>query len=149
MVSSTPTPEATQLARQCAEHMFQNDTASQSLGMEITDINEGFAVVTMTVRDHMLNGHKTCHGGILFSLADSAFAFACNSHNEVAVAAGCHIDFVRPSKVNDRLTATAKMQHQGKRAGIYHITITNQDDKIVALFKGNSARLNQSVLSKN
>ncbi|UAA40799.1 hydroxyphenylacetyl-CoA thioesterase PaaI [Paraneptunicella aestuarii] len=129
--------------------MFENDTASKALGMEIIDVDEGYAVMTMTIREDMLNGHQTCHGGMLFSLADSAFAFACNSQNHAAVAANCTIDFIRPARVNDVLTATAKAQHQGKRSGIYQITITNQENKLVALFKGNSARINQPVLVEN
>lgn len=145
-ISQAPLPEATALAKQCADYMFQNDTTSQALGMEIIEVDEGYAVVTMSIRDHMLNGHKTCHGGMVFSLADSAFAFACNSQNEAAVAANCTIDFIRPALANDKLTATAQVQHQGKRTGIYQITIKNQDDKLVALFKGNSARINQPVL---
>ncbi|WP_232358094.1 hydroxyphenylacetyl-CoA thioesterase PaaI [Paraneptunicella aestuarii] len=148
-MNQRPTPEATELAKQCADFMFENDTASKALGMEIIDVDEGYAVMTMTIREDMLNGHQTCHGGMLFSLADSAFAFACNSQNHAAVAANCTIDFIRPARVNDVLTATAKAQHQGKRSGIYQITITNQENKLVALFKGNSARINQPVLVEN
>lgn len=147
-MSSTSALNNKAMAQKCADFMFQNDTASQSLGMEIIDVDEGYAELKMTIRDHMLNGHKTCHGGMIFSLADSAFAFACNSQNESAVAAGCSIDFVRSAKANDKLTAVAKVQYQGKRSGIYHITVTNQENNLVALFKGNSARINRPVLSE-
>ena len=135
-----------QLAEDCAQHMFEHDAASKALGIAINRVSRGSATATMTIRDDMLNGHKTCHGGIIFSLADSAFAFACNSQNHAAVAAGCNIDFLRPAIKDDRLTAVASQVHQGKRSGIYNVTVTNQDGKLVALFKGNSARINRKVL---
>jgi acyl-CoA thioesterase len=126
--------------------MFAQDAASKALGIIIEAIKPGSATATMTVTDAMLNGYKTCHGGMIFSLADSAFAFACNSQNQAAVAAGCTIDFLRPGMLGDTLTAAATQQHQGKRSGIYYVEITNQNAQLVALFKGNSARINASVL---
>ena len=138
--------QAQKLASDCAEHMYSGDTASQWLGISILDVDEGQASAKMVITENMLNGHKTCHGGILFSLADSAFAFACNSQNHAAVAAGCHIDFLLPAFEGDELIATATQIHQGKRSGIYHITIVNQKQQTIALFKGNSARIKRSVL---
>jgi len=135
-----------QLAEDCAHHMFAQDAASKALGIIIGAIKPGSATATMTVTDAMLNGYKTCHGGMIFSLADSAFAFACNSQNQAAVAAGCTIDFLRPGMLGDKLTAAATQQHQGKRSGIYYVEITNQNAQLVALFKGNSARINANVL---
>jgi len=135
-----------QLAEDCAHHMFAQDAASKALGINIETIKPGCAIATMTVTDAMLNGYNTCHGGMIFSLADSAFAFACNSHNEAAVAAGCTIDFLRPGMLGDLLSAVATQQHQGKRSGIYYVEVTNQNAQLVALFKGNSARINATVL---
>ena len=135
-----------QLAEDCAHHMFAQDAASKALGIIIEAVKPGSATATMTVTDAMLNGYKTCHGGMIFSLADSAFAFACNSQNQAAVAAGCTIDFLRPGMLGDTLTAAATQQHQGKRSGIYYVEVTNQNAQLVALFKGNSARINATVL---
>lgn len=134
------------LAQKCAEHMYENDAASQALGIKLVNVSEGKAIVNMTIKDFMLNGHKTCHGGQIFSLADSAFAFACNSQNQAAVAAGCTIDFLLPAFEHDVLTAYANQYHQGNRTGIYHVTIKNQDEQVIAFFKGNSARIKRSVL---
>lgn len=138
--------EADILAQRCAEHMYENDAASQALGIRITEVHCGRAVAVMAVKDFMLNGHKTCHGGQIFTLADSAFAFACNSQNKAAVALSCTIDFVSPAFEDDILTATAEELHQGGRSGVYQIKITNQNQQLIALFKGNSARIKQSVL---
>lgn len=135
-----------QLAQACAEHMMKNDSASQSLNIKLIHVAQGMAQASMLVTDTMLNGHKSCHGGIIFSLADSVFAFACNSENFAAVAANCHIDFVNPAFKGDQLIATAKKQYQGKRTGIYQIEVKNQHDQMIALFKGNSARIRRSVL---
>nr|WP_136251277.1 hydroxyphenylacetyl-CoA thioesterase PaaI [Ningiella ruwaisensis] len=135
-----------ELAQKCADHMFYNDAATQSMGMSIVKVAEGQSIVSMCITSVMLNGHQTCHGGQLFSLADSAFAFACNSYNEAAVAANCTIDFIRPAFEGDVLKATATVCYQGKRTGIYHVQITNQNNELIALFKGNSARINRKLL---
>lgn len=95
-----------------ARTMYEQDACAQAMGMDIIDMDEGYAVVTMTITPQMLNGHKTCHGGQLFSLADTAFAYACNSQGLAAVASGCTIDFLRPGFVGDKLTATARVKHQ-------------------------------------
>lgn len=136
-----------ELAHACAQHMYANDALSNLFGMQIKQMDEGTAVVTMQVTKSMVNGLNTCHGGVIFSLADTSFAFACNSQNEVAVAAGCNIDYLRPAMIDDVLSATSKMQYQGRRSGIYQTLITNQDNKLIAVFKGNSARLGGAVLN--
>jgi acyl-CoA thioesterase len=100
----------------------------------------------MEVKYFMLNGHKTCHSGQIFTLADSAFAFACNSQNQAAVALSCIIDFVNPAFQDDTLTATAEELHQGGRSGVYQIKIAIQNQQLIALFKGNSARIKRSTL---
>ncbi len=138
---------STQLANACAQEMERNDPYSKRLGLKLIDADEGLAIVNLTVNEDMLNGHGTCHGGVIFSLADTAFAYACNSQNQLAVAASCTIDFVRPSRLNDVLTATAKLQYQGKRTGVYQTMIVNQDNKLIAIFKGNAARLGQTVIN--
>lgn len=137
---------ADELALKCAQHMYANDPVSQNMGMEIQHMAKGQAKVSMPITAAMLNGHKTCHGGLLFSLADSAFAFACNSENEAAVGAACNIDYIRPAFEGDVLVATASVCHQGKRTGVYQVHVTNQDDALVAIFKGNSARINRKLL---
>jgi len=137
---------ADQLAQRCAQHMYEDDTASQALGIKLIQVNCGGAIAVMNVKDSMLNGHKTCHGGLIFSLADSAFAFACNSQNQAAVALSCTIDFIHPAFKDDILTATAEALHQGGRSGVYQVKITNQNQQLIAIFKGNSARIKRSVL---
>lgn len=132
-------------AWQNARVMYERDTCAQALGIDIIDMDEGFAVLTMTVTPQMLNGHQTCHGGQLFSLADTAFAYACNSQGLAAVASACNIDFLRPGFAGDRLTATARVKHQGKLTGVYDIEIVNQQQKSVALFRGKSHRIGGSV----
>jgi acyl-CoA thioesterase len=144
--SNSNISEADKLAQRCAQYMYENDAASQALGIKLTQVHCGSAIAVMEVKDFMLNGHKTCHGGQIFTLADSAFAFACNSQNQAAVALSCTIDFVNPAFENDTLTATAEELHQGGRSGVYQIKITNQNQQLIALFKGNSARIKRSVL---
>jgi acyl-CoA thioesterase len=125
------------LARACAEAMWKEDDASQGLGMEIVRIAPGEAVLTMTVTPHMVNGHDIAHGGFIFLLADSAFAFACNSHNERTVAAQCNISFIKPGKLGDRLVATAREISKTGRSGIYDVRIT-VDDTAIAELRGHS-----------
>ncbi|KMK09164.1 hydroxyphenylacetyl-CoA thioesterase PaaI [Pluralibacter gergoviae] len=128
-----------------ARAMYQNDACAQALGIDIVEMDDGVAVLTMTVTPQMLNGHRTCHGGQLFSLADTAFAYACNSQGLAAVASGCSIDFLRPGFAGDQLTATARVKHQGKLTGVYDIEIVNQQQKTVALFRGKSHRIGGAV----
>jgi len=125
------------LARACADAMWQDDDASKGLGMEIRRIKPGEATLTMTVQPHMVNGQGIAHGGFIFLLADSAFAFACNSHNERAVAAQCNISFIRPGKLGDLLIATAREISRTGRSGIYDVRVT-VDDTPIAELRGHS-----------
>jgi acyl-CoA thioesterase len=122
-----------QLARACADVMWKEDRASQGLGMEILDIKPGHASLAMTIGPNMVNGHGIAHGGFIFTLADSAFAFACNSHNERTVAAHGNISFIRPGKLGDRLVATAREISRAGRSGIYDISVTANGTPIAEL----------------
>lgn len=124
-----------------AREMYARDNCAQQMGIEIQEMGDGFARLTMTITEAMLNGHQTCHGGQLFTLADTAFAYACNSQGLAAVASGCSIDFVRPSAAGDTLTAIAQVRTQGRQTGVYDIEIINQHEKTVALFRGRSHRI--------
>jgi acyl-CoA thioesterase len=127
------------LAERCAQAMFENDRASQAAGMEIEKIAPGYARVTMRVGASMVNGHATAHGGAVFTLADSAFAFACNSRNARTVAQHCSITFVSPVLEGEALVAEARETQLGGRFGIYDVTVSAQDGRVVVLFRGHSA----------
>src|ERR1700720_281569 len=127
-------------AERAAAGLFGRDRASQAFGMRITGVRPRGGRVAMTVRADMLNGHGLCHGGIVFALADSAFAFACNSHNESTVAAAATIDFLAAAREGDDLTAEASELWRTKRNGIYEITVSNQRGERIALFRGRSYR---------
>ena len=134
-VNATLSPD--DLARACAEAMWKEDAASSALGMRIKEIGAGRATLTMTVRSDMVNGQLIAHGGFIFALADSALAFACNSHNQRAVAAQGSITFIRPSKLGDVLVATAREISRSRRSGIYDVRVTVGDD-VIAEFRGHS-----------
>ncbi len=138
--------EKDKLANDVVAHMMQNDFFSKWLGIEVLEIKEGYSKLKMTVRKEMINGFGIVHGGIAFSLADSAFAFACNNRNVLSVALDTAINFIKPVHVDDVLTAEAKELHNGKSTGLYHITITNQNDHVVALFKGTCFRTNKTLI---
>jgi len=125
------------IANACAEAMWKEDDASQGLGMRIVEIKPGQATLSMTVRPDMVNGQRIAHGGFIFTLADSAFAFACNSHNERVVAAQGHITFIRPGKLGDVLVATAREISRNGRSGIYDVRVT-AGDEVIAEFRGHS-----------
>lgn len=131
---------------QVVSHMMQHDLFSQWLGIEVLTVTEGYSKIKMTVREEMINGFGIVHGGIAFSLADSAFAFACNNRNVLSVALDTAINFLKPVHVGDVLTAEAKELHNGKSTGLYHITITNQHEHIVAVFKGTCFRTNKKLV---
>jgi len=133
-----------ELAKQVVDKMMKDDLFSQWLGISVIDITEGYSKIQMTVRTEMINGFGIVHGGICFSLADSCFAFACNNRNVLSVALDTSINFTKPVHVGDVLIAEAKELHNGRSTGLYHITITNQHDHIVALFKGTCFRTNKS-----
>ena len=132
------TPEET--ARRSAEAMWAGDRASQALGMSLDAVGPGTATLSMTVRDDMVNGHSIGHGGLTFTLADSAFAFACNSYNRVTVAASAEIRFRRPTRLGDRLVATATERERHDRDGVYDVLVT-VGDEVVAVFTGHSKEI--------
>lgn len=137
-----------EIAKQCYETMWASDSASQDLGMTVSVSEAGSAVASFTIRKNMVNGHDICHGGYLFTLADSAFAFACNTYNRVTVAASASIEFVRPARLGDELVATATEVSRGGRTGIYDATVTNQDGEVVAIFRGRSYATSEPIFSK-
>ncbi|UZD54849.1 hydroxyphenylacetyl-CoA thioesterase PaaI [Caldimonas aquatica] len=134
----TPTPDAQRLAELVREGMYANDRASKALGMQVREVAPGRAVLTMTVREDMLNGHDICHGGLIATLADSAFAFACNSYNELTVASGFAIDLLAPARLGDVLTATCTEVARGGRTGLYDTEVVNQQGERIAVFRGRS-----------
>lgn len=135
-----------QLAQQCAHAMYARDRACQGLGIKIDQVGPGSSRLTMKVRVDMLNGHDICHGGFIFALADSAFAYACNSYNQVTVAAGCSIDFLAPAREGDLLIAEAVERSLCGRTGVYDISVSRQSDEAVALFRGKSHKIKGQVI---
>ena len=133
-------------SQEVVAHMMENDLFSQWLGIEVLEIRDGYCKIKMTVRKEMINGFGIVHGGIAFSLSDSAFAFACNNRNVLSVALDTSINFTKPVHVGDVLTAEAGELHNGRSTGLYHITIKNQNDHVVALFKGTCFRTNKSLI---
>jgi acyl-CoA thioesterase len=142
--SSTPV-DAQRLAERAADALFGRDNTAKMLGILIVGVKPGYARVTMAVRSDMVNGHRTCHGGLIFTLADSAFAVSCNSHNESTVAAAASIDFLAPAFEGDELSAEGTELWQSGRTGIYEITVTNQRGERIALFRGRSHRIGGAV----
>ncbi|NKB38517.1 MAG: hydroxyphenylacetyl-CoA thioesterase PaaI [Gammaproteobacteria bacterium] len=138
--------EADELASACADAMYERDVAAQAAGIILDSVRCGHASLKMTVRADMLNGHDVCHGGYLFLLADTAFAYACNSYNRVALAQNCDIDFVRPGKEADDLIATAEERRKGGRTGLYDVTVRKSDGEVLAHFRGRSVQLNEAVI---
>jgi len=143
-VTAAMDPDA--LARACAAEMLRRDRASQSAGITIEEARPGYARVTLTIREDMVNGHAIAHGGIIFTLADSAFAFACNSRNESNVALQCSISFVAAGKLGDRLVAEAQERSGKGRTSVYDVTVSRGEDELVALFRGVSYRIKGPVL---
>ena len=134
------------LARKVVDHMMEHDLFSQWLGIQVLSAKEGYSKIQMTVRKEMINGFGIVHGGIAFSLADSAFAFACNNRNILSVALDTSINFIKPVHVGDVLTAEAKELHNGRSTGLYQITILNQKDHEVAIFKGLCYRTEKKLI---
>lgn len=135
-----------QYAERIVDHMMKHDLFSQWLGIEVLQVKEGFSKIRMTVRPEMINGFGIVHGGIAFSFADSAFAFACNNRNVLSVALDTSINFLKPVKVGDVLTAETEELHNGRSTGLYHIRILNQHDEPVAQFKGTCYRTNKLLI---
>jgi acyl-CoA thioesterase len=143
---ASATASTDDLARAVAEAMYEADACSRALGFELLEVRAGYARMRMTVRADFLNGHSICHGGLIFTLADSTFAFACNSHNINTVASGCSIEFLRPVHGGDVLTAEAVEQSLSGRHGVYDIRVTNRTGKTVAMFRGKSAQIKGNVI---
>jgi acyl-CoA thioesterase len=146
MTHAPDAPDPQALAEACAAAMWARDEASANLGMAIERVGPGTAVVTMTVRPDMVNGHGMCHGGFIFTLADSAFAFACNSYNVTTVAASCDIAFLKPARVGETLRATAREVHRETRNGIYDIAVTDESGATIAHFRGKSRTIGGPVI---
>lgn len=141
-----PSADPQALAEAVASAMFARDPASQGLGMTINAVGPGRASMSMTIRADMLNGHQSCHGGFIFALADSAFAFACNSYNLNTVGAACTIDYLAPGRLHDVLTAEAQEQALNGKSGVYDVRVSNQDGRTIALFRGKSLRVGGEVI---
>lgn len=129
-------PDADQVARNSADIMWGEDAASRGLGMTLEDVSSGVARLSMTITAAMVNGHGLCHGGFIFTLADSAFAFACNSHNQRAVAQSCQIAYIAPARLGARLTAEARERQRGERSGIYDVSVRDETGGTIAEFRG-------------
>jgi acyl-CoA thioesterase len=139
--------DAGEIARRSADAMWSGDKASQGLGMEILDVGPGTSRLAMTVTERMANGHGSCHGGFIFTLADSAFAFACNSHGAPSVAQHCAVTYVKPGRVGMRLIAEARERQLGERSGIYDVTVRDEaDGSVIAEFRGHSRTLPGSLV---
>ena len=132
------TRDATEMAQACADAMWADDKASRTMGMQIEKVGPGFAVLSMSIRVDMVNGHGLCHGGYIFSLADSALAFACNSHNQRHVAQQCQIAYLAPGRLGMRLLAEARERYRGERSGIYDVTVRTEAGETIAEFRGHS-----------
>lgn len=133
------------VAEASARAMYEQDRASQALGMSVLEVRPGYARLAMKVREDMVNGHQLCHGGLIFTLADSAFAFACNTYDLVTVASAATVDFLLSAHLGDELTAIAEERSRSKRTGIYDVAVSNQRGECVALFRGRSHQLGGSV----
>lgn len=140
--------DAAEIARLSADAMWADDKASQGLGMDVLDVASGYARLAMTVTERMLNGHGSCHGGFIFTLADSAFAFACNSHGSPAVAQHCTVTYVSPGRLGMRLVAEAQERQRGERSGIYDVTVRDETGTVIAEFRGHSRTLPGSLIEE-
>lgn len=135
-------------AKRCAKKMWSGDKASKALGMKIEIRTAGAATARMRVREDMVNGFDVCHGGMVFALADTAFAFACNAYDRVTFAASASIEFLRPAMLGDELSATAEEEYRGSRSGYYVVKVENDIGELVALFRGRSVSRDQSILGQ-
>lgn len=138
--------EAQELARKCAAAMYERDEAAREMGIAIEHVAPGEAVLSMAVRTDMINGHAICHGGYIFALADTAFAYACNSRDAVTVAQSCSIEYLSPVREGERLTAQARELHRSARSGIYDVMVEREDGTAVAHFRGRARQIEGRVL---
>ena len=139
--------QAQSLAEATRDAMYARDRAAQALGIQIQSIGPGVAVLSMKIRSDMVNGHHICHGGMIFTLADTAFAYACNSYNQNTVASACNIDFLAPGREGAVLTAEAQEQSLSGRTGVYDVTVRDDSGKAIALFRGKSYRISGEVIA--
>jgi acyl-CoA thioesterase len=137
--------DAGEIARACAEAMWAEDSASKGLGMQLISVEPGRSVLAMTITDRMVNGHNIAHVGFIFTLADSAFAFACNTYNQRTVAQHCAVTFLAAGKLGDRLIAKGVERHRAGRSGIYDITVTREDGTVIAEFRGHSRTIEGTI----
>ena len=135
-----------ELAKACSDAMYAKDAASRGLGIEVIESTPGCSKLTMTVRAEFSNGHDICHGGYIFMFADSAFAYACNNRNRNTVASAASIEFIGAAHTGDRLTAIAHERSRGSKIGVYDVEVYNQDDRLLALFRGDSYQIRGSVI---
>jgi acyl-CoA thioesterase len=140
--------ETNELAMACADSMYARDHAAKSMGITIGEVKQGYACVHMKVRKDMLNGHDICHGGYVFALADTAFAYACNSYNKITVAQNCDIDFLRSAKEGEELSAVAEERVRGGKTGLYDVTVSRTNGEVLAYFRGRSYQLNGVLLQQ-
>ncbi len=139
--------ETQALAEATRDAMYSRDRAAQAMGIKVVAIRPGYALLTMVVRSDMVNGHHICHGGMIFTLADTAFAYSCNSYNKTTVASACHIDFLAPGKEAATLSAESVEQSLSGRTGVYDVTVKDETGKTVALFRGKSYRISGEVIA--
>jgi acyl-CoA thioesterase len=149
MDAQTPPPDPQALAEACAAAMWSTDRASKALGMEIRTIAPGEAEISMTVRPDMTNGYDICHGGYIFTLADSTFAYACNTYGQRTVAQQCAVTFMRPVQAGETLTAHARERSRAGRGGIYDVSVRNAAGTVIAEFRGHSRTIAGDILAKN
>ena len=145
-MDTTDTPSAQQVAEAVRDAMWHGDHASKALGMTVLAIGPGTAQISMTVRQDMLNGHQICHGGLMTTLADSTFAFACNAYNELTVASGFDVNIIASAKLGDTLTATASEVAKTRRTGVYDIDVRDQNGRRIAAFRGRSMTLTGKLI---
>lgn len=139
--------QAQSLAEAARDAMYSRDRTAKALGIKVDTVAPGRAIATMVVRSDMVNGHHICHGGMIFTLADTAFAYACNSYDKATVASACHIDFLAPGKEGSTLSAEAVEQSLSGRTGVYDVTVRDESGKALALFRGKSYRINGEVIA--
>ncbi len=138
--------DAGEIARACADAMWAEDSASKGLGMQLISVEPGRAILAMTITDKMVNGHNIAHGGFIFTLADSTFAFACNTYDQRTVAQQCAITFIAPGRLGDRLVAKGVERNRSGRSGIYDITVAREDGTVIAEFRGHSRTIEGTLL---
>ncbi len=135
-----------EIAKKSAKKMFSQDSFCRRLGIELVKVSPGMAEMKMQVKENMVNGHNICHGGVIFTLADTTFAYACNSYDRITLAMGSEIEFLTSATIGDRLRALGKERKRGRSTGIYDIEVFNQEDKLIALFRGKAFVTDKKIL---